>query len=234
MKKTSYGELYILDQERIFKQTILILEEAFKKKKGKIKVALTGGSTPKAFYKWVTDNKLLSKELQENVIWGTSDERDVPLDSEESNFGNADRGMLTPLSIPDANKKPWETGVEKEKAVQEYLKNFNEGFDICFLGMGDDCHTASLFPGSALLTNKESKPFASIEVPGKGWRYTITREGLAKCGKIVICTTGEGKAEALKAVLEGEYDILKKPAQILRDLKDKTVWLVDKEAASKL
>lgn len=234
MKATSYGELYILEQEDIFKKTLSIIEEAYEKKKGKISVGLTGGSTPKAFYKWVTENELLSEELAENVVWATSDERNVPLESEESNFGNADRGMLSPHNINDKNKKPWRTDKEKSAAVKEYNQTFPEGFDVCFLGMGDDCHTASLFPESPLLSWKNKDNFEAIEVPGKGLRYTITPEGLEKSTRIIISTTGKGKAEALKAVLEGEFNPGEKPAQILKLVAEKTMWLVDKEAASLL
>ena len=112
--------------------------------------------------------------------------------------------MLSPLGVAAENKLPYPVELDPYGAADKYNRLWNErfgeenGFDVCVLGMGDDCHTASLFPGSPLLESAESRNFAAVEVPGKGWRLTITEAGLARSKKIIVNTLGQGKAEALK------------------------------------
>ena len=100
--------------------------------------------------------------------------------------------------------------------------------------MGDDGHTASIFPGSPLLKKGEHRLFAAIEVPGKGWRLTITPAGLRGCGLIVVMALGLPKAAMLKRVQAGPYDPAKTPVQILRECRDRVVWLVDSAAVSRM
>jgi 6-phosphogluconolactonase len=162
----------------------------------------------------------------------------VPLTSDESNFGVADRGMLTPLKVDDALKFPFQTMLEPAAAAKAFNEHWLaqygalQAFDLCLLGMGDDGHTASIFPGSELLGSTTNDLFAGVEVPGKGWRLTITKAGFAQCSEIVITVTGARKASVLKDVLEGEDG--KYPVQLLREHASKVTWLVDEEAASAL
>lgn len=238
--KTPYGQLHILTEEAIFKYTVDVFEKTVAAQKRPISIALTGGSTPKAFYQWITRNRALSESLLESIYWFTSDERCVPLSSDESNFGNADRLLLTPIRIPSKNRFPWPVELPPTLAADTFSKAWNKqfspdmGFDICLLGMGDDCHTASLFPHSPLLGSSIRNSFAAVEVPGKGWRLTITESGLDRCGTILVTTLGSGKADALKSVLEGPFDIHKVPSQMHKNHAHKTTWLVDSAAAAKL
>jgi 6-phosphogluconolactonase len=108
-------------------------------------------------------------------------------------------------------------------------------YDICFLGMGDDCHTLSLFPHSPLLTNPPLGDFAAIDAgEKKGWRLTLLPAGLARCGRILILVTGKAKAEALQSVFEGPENALERPIQFVRGIAQKVFWLVDEAAAGKL
>jgi 6-phosphogluconolactonase len=104
-------------------------------------------------------------------------------------------------------------------------------FDLCFLGMGADCHTASLFPGSPLLSDSVEESFAAVEPSGKGWRLTITPLGLRRCGRVVVIVTGEGKAAAVREVFHGSENTQVCPIQALKDLPDKVIWLMDPSAA---
>lgn len=233
---TKYGTVKICSLEEIFQITA---EKVSGVAKGATKtVGLTGGSTPKAFYKWVAETKPFSDEVLSEVLWYTSDERMVPLDSEESNFGIADRNMLIPLDIADANKHPWITTVDPHSSAnvfnQRWLDNHgaNNGFDLCLLGMGDDGHTASIFPGSPLIESPIAALFACVEVPEKGWRLTITREGFGQCAEILITVTGANKASVLKEVLEGPEGVY--PVQLLNTYSDRVTWLVDEAAAAEL
>ena len=100
--------------------------------------------------------------------------------------------------------------------------------------MGDDAHTASLFPGTPLLRNEGGELFAAQEVPGKGWRLTITPAGLRACGQIVVLALGANKAPALARVLHGPDDVLNTPSQILKTCADRVLWLVDEPAAAEV
>ncbi|HLS28811.1 MAG TPA: 6-phosphogluconolactonase [Opitutales bacterium] len=238
---TEYGTLCIGSKEELFKEAVAIAERQRKEAAtSEFTWALTGGSTPAEFYRYVVANKSLSPELMETTAWFTSDERAVPLESDESNFGNASRMLLDPLGIDTDLRYPWPVDHEPDEAAplfNDIWKNqFSEFrcFDLCFLGMGDDCHTASIFPQSPLIENKGKDFFAYIDVPGKGPRLTITRAGFEKCGKIVPMVLGKGKALALRSVLEELYEPREKPIQMLREYADRTIWLVDEEAASEL
>ncbi len=207
---------------------------------GRLSWALTGGSTPKAWYRWCTANSALTPTLLQETDWYVSDERGVPLASEESNFGNADRLLLTPYSVPPDRKHPWAVQLAPEVAVADFTRQAEErlgsrkGFDLCFLGLGDDAHTASLFPGSALLANDGGALFAAVEVPGKGDRLTITPSGLRACGRIVVMATGAAKAEAVRRIFRGEKSVAAVPAKVLATCAGRVVWLLDDAAAAGL
>ncbi len=201
--------------------------------------ALTGGTTPREWYRWCVAKDALSPGLLAATHWFTSDERHVPLASDESNFGLAERELLLPLQIPPEKKHPWPVALTAPEAATEYARQCaawtgpHRAFDLCFLGMGDDGHTASLFPGSPLLADDGGKYFAAIEEPGKGWRLTITPAGLRACGLIVVMALGTAKAEALHRVHAGPYAPEKIPAQILKSCASSVVWLVDEAAAAR-
>ena len=102
------------------------------------------------------------------------------------------------------------------------------------MGLGEDCHTASLFPGSPLIGLHEKEFFAAVAPPAKGWRLTITEAGLNRCRNIVVMATGESKANALERVMKGPLDPYEKPAQVLGRVSAPVIWLLDEEAASGL
>ena len=238
--KNTYGQILILNQQEIFDFLTNAISTTAQGHENAT-VALTGGSTPKVYYKFIKENpQLIDKKAWDSITWMTSDERYVPLESEDSNFGCATRGMLDALQITQQNRLTWNTSLDPKECANQFNKQWNQkfssnkGFDLCFLGMGDDCHTASLFPQSELLKNPIETNFSEIEVPGKGWRLTTTINGLSKCGQIIINATGANKAKALNQIINGEYDPINKPSQILKQFSDKVTWLVDQEAASDL
>lgn len=207
---------------------------------GRFSWALTGGSTPKSWYTWCKTRSALPPSLLLGTDWHVSDERCVPLASEESNFGNADRFLLTPNGVPAERKHPWAVQLAPEEAAADFARAAERrrgacrGFDLCFLGLGDDAHTASLFPGSALLSDAGGALFAAVEVPGKGWRLTITPSGLRSCGCIVVMVTGAAKAEAVRRIFRGNESIAAVPAKVLASCATRVVWLLDEAAAAGL
>ena len=237
---TPYGLLLVGSQEQVFEHTAALISDCQAQKNSRITVGLPGGSTPTAFYRWVVERRALSENVLKNTCWLASDERCVPLESDESNFGNAERLLLGPSNVPDDFKIPWPTHLDPADAAREFNKTWNDRFgagacfDLCFLGLGDDCHTASLFPGSPLIDSACEDNFAAVEAPDKSRRLTITEAGLARCGKIVVTVLGHNKAAALKQVLKAPCRPLERPAQLLQKHARRVLWLTDPPAAAAL
>jgi len=238
-KTTNYGRLIVGSRDELFRAAVdLAHAQQAKSSKKTFSWALTGGSTPQEWYRWCVTNQAIPENLVRTAHFTVSDERVVPLHSDQSNFGNAERLLLSPLQVPTEHRHPWPVAILPEEAVSAYARDWQSRagqgrtYDVCFLGMGDDGHTASLFPDSPLLNEKETRLFAAVEVPGKGWRLTLTRAGLGACGLIVVMTLGATKAAMLKRVLTGAHDPAKTPVQILQAWRDKVVWLADPAAAA--
>ncbi len=236
----NYGKVLIGEREELFACSMKMIEQAREEAGVGAVIGLSGGSTPKALYQWAVARGSEFQDLCRDCRWTVSDERCVSLESDDSNFGTADRLLLQPFSVPRANKIPWPVELSPPLAAEEFRKKWSEdigpqkGFDLCFLGLGDDCHTASLFPRSSLIGLRETKNFAAVEVPGKGWRLTITEAGLNACRQVVVLAVGRGKAEALKRVFEGPVDPHEKPAQMLGRVSAPVIWLLDHESATGL
>ncbi|MFW6353498.1 MAG: 6-phosphogluconolactonase [Verrucomicrobiota bacterium] len=235
--ETPLGTLRVLPEDAFFRATAEFIAQTAEGD-GNRTVALTGGSTPKGFYAWAREAKPFSSQTLQRVRWYTSDERMVPLESEESNFGVADRGLFTPLGVKEGRKFPWPVMVDAHSAAGVFNTRWDETygrddcFDLCFLGMGDDGHTASIFPGSPLIETPIPDNFACVEVPEKGWRLTVTREGLGRCGRIVLLVMGAKKAAVLKEAIEGPLGRF--PVQLLADQQERVTLLADAAAAGEL
>jgi 6-phosphogluconolactonase len=214
-------------------------------------IAFAGGSTPQDWFRWCAATRALPAAVAASAHFTVSDERYVPTDDPQSNFGHAARLLLDPLGVPAAHRHPWPVAlppptaaenyratvrarVRPEPACPEPVERVERAYNLCFLGLGDDAHTASLFPDSPLLGDDGGELFAAVEVPGKGWRLTITPSGLRACGQIVVMALGAAKAPALARVLRGPADFVQAPAQILQTCAPRVLWLVDAPAAAQL
>jgi len=238
---SEYGRVVAGDRAELFAEALrLTLAARAAARPGRFIWALTGGSTPAAFYQWCVETSALPADLAQGTDFTVSDERHVLLNSPDSNFGNAERQLLAPLGVPTDRRHPWMVAWPVAEAAEAYRRTMlilagpGRAYDLCFLGMGDDCHTASLFPGTPLLRDDGGLLFGGQEVPGKGWRLTITPSGLRSCGCVVVMAFGAGKADALHRVHRGPVDELNTPSQILRGCADRVVWLVDEAAAARL
>ncbi len=210
--------------------------------RGQFNVALTGGSSPVELYKLLADS-FYAQQVPWNqvyVFWG--DERYVPLTDEKSNAKMAFETLLNHVPIPKENIFPmWEEGVEPkvfaskyEELLKKHFGSDKPSFDLILLGMGDDGHTASLFPGEEVLKENEKLVVGYYLKPQHMYRITLTAPiiNLAKC--ICFITFGANKAKALSEVLEGKHDPTIYPSQLIKKDKEKVMWFVDSAAASML
>ncbi len=198
------------------------LAEKSIQKHGKFVVALSGGSSPKAIFKL-----LATKEYADKIEWSKVyvfwvDERWVTLDDEKSNAKMTFDTLLNQVSVNQNHIFPmYKDGVEPEKFAQEYEQQIRtvlgDGgvFDFILLGMGDDGHTASLFPGEAILNEKEKWVDAYYLKSQEMYRITLTEPIINKAENILVVAFGESKKHALNEVLNGEYNPQLYPLQLI-------------------
>jgi 6-phosphogluconolactonase len=234
---TSAGKVRVLSREESFAELARRINDLAAR--GPASVGLSGGSTPKAFYAWAVRTGALTAEAIARIDWHVSDERCVPLTSDDSNFGHAVRGMLDALGVPAARRFPWPVELAPAEAAAAYeaawaQRSPTKAFDLCVLGLGDDSHIASLWPQCPLIGQTTGPRFTATEWPGRGWRLTITEAGLAQCGAIVVLVGGAAKAAALREIACGEFAPQKHPGQLLRGHASRVTWLADQEAAAGL
>ncbi|MFM8549201.1 MAG: 6-phosphogluconolactonase [Verrucomicrobiota bacterium] len=234
---TSAGKVRVLSREESFAELAARINALAVR--GPASVGLSGGSTPKAFYAWAVRTGALTAEALARIDWHVSDERCVPLTSDDSNFGHAARGMLDPLGVPADRRFPWPVELAPAEAAAAYeaawaARSPAKAFDLCVLGLGDDSHIASLWPRCPLIGSVSGPRFVATEWPGRGWRLTITEAGLAQCGAIVVLVNGAAKATALREIACGEFQPARHPGQTLRAFASRVTWLAEQDAAAQL
>ena len=214
--------------------------------RGQAFIALSGGTTPKQMGSILAREPYRSRIPWDrvHVFWG--DERWVPLGSPESNAGEARRGFLDLVPIPPGNVHPWDTAAESPQeaaaAYETLLRDcFSEPsgiprFDLVMLGMGDDGHTASLFPGTDALVSDGRLAVANYVPKMDASRLTLTAPLLNAGREILFLVGGPGKADTLEAVLAGPELPAGFPAQLIRPTQpnSRLIWLVDKDAGAQL
>lgn len=211
--------------------------------RGQASVALSGGSTPKLMGQELAkaENRGRVDWSRVHIFWG--DERWVQLESSESNAGEAMRTFLDLIDIPAGNIYPFlTTGVTPEEAAANYetliLKVVSGGvipaFDLILLGMGDDGHTASLFPGTAAVHEQQRLVIAHHVPKLDATRLTMTPPLLNAAQTVIFLAGGAGKAGRLREVLEGPVQIDELPAQVIRPAAGGPLWFVDAAAAAQL
>lgn len=204
------------------------------KARGWAKIGLSGGSTPEAMYRLLAQPDYATLVDWSRTMLFMGDERLVPYDDPRSNFGMIRTALLTNVDIPEANVYPVPTEFE-EGAAMEYELSLKrvmpEGrADLIFLGLGEDGHTASLFPGSPALS--ETPRRAMVTAPGvlppAVDRVTLTLPVINASRNIAFLVSGEKKTGILRRVMEGDKTL---PASMIQPTSGNLIWLVDRAAA---
>lgn len=215
--------------------------------RGRFLVALSGGSTPKALFRLLARPPYREQVdwLGVHVAWG--DERCVPPDDEQSNYRMAREALLDHVSIPPAHvhRMPAEWP-DHEAAARAYATTLREmcglgatsamlpRFDLLYLGLGPEGHTASLFPGSPALHETERLVAAPYVEKLSAYRLTLTPPTLNNAREVVFLVAGAEKAAIVAEVLRGPRDVDRLPAQVIQPVDGQLVWLLDAASAAQL
>jgi 6-phosphogluconolactonase len=207
-------------------------------------IALSGGSTPAAIYELLGTRFRLSVDWKEvQFFWG--DERCVPPDNELSNYAMAQRTLLTHLALRPDQVHRMRGELPPEEAARSYEDELKSAFalgddelprfDLVMLGLGDNRHTLSLFPGHKKAIEETEKLVIAVDVEATPpRRITFTPPVANHAQRAMFVATGRDKAEAVRDVIAGPRDPLKFPAQIIQPSDGELVWLLDRGAASLL
>ena len=202
---------------------------------------LTGGNSPKELY------QMLSTTYKDKLDWSkvyffVGDERNVLPDHESYNGLMAKTAILDPLNIAadhiflvDTTLAPEKAAIEYAKSISSHFEGADLAFDLILLGMGDDAHTASLFPGTEILKNKEVTVDAVFVDKLSTYRISFTAPLINKAKNVAFLVFGQGKAEAVKHVIEDENKNPQLyPSQLIAPIDGSLTWFLDTEAANLL
>ena len=207
-------------------------------KRGRFAVVLAGGSTPKTTY------EILARDYRDQIDWDNvhvffGDERSVPPDHEDSNYGMAREALLDHVPAGSVHRMQGELPPdEAAEANEQELRGFFGSeelprFDLILLGLGGDGHTASLFPETSALEVHDRWVVANPVLKLKTTRLTLTVSVINAARAVYFLVAGEGKADALAEILEGDPDPRGYPASLIQPQGGPT-WMLDRPAASEL
>lgn len=191
-------------------------------------LCLPGGRTPEPVYRELASGSPVDWSRVE-VYFG--DERAVPPDHPDSNYHMVHRALLSLVLVPAGQVHRMEAErVDRDAAAQDYERRLPPRIDVLLLGMGQDGHTASLFPGSAALDERQRRVVAVLGAKPPAARLTITPPVIDAARTVAVLTTGDDKAAMVARALEGPLDPRAVPVQLAR----RGVWFLDYAAAALL
>ena len=227
--------------EEFFRRAVTSIQE-----RGRFTVVLSGGSTPLRLFEKLAAGDPGQGEFSWSAVhlfWG--DERSVPFSHPESNFGSARAALLSRIEIGSANLHPVPlegqdaagAAIAYEKEIRSFFKLPEDQFprfDLVFLGLGSDGHTASLFPGTAAVQESKRLVVAPwLEKLGK-FRITMTVPVFNQARCVIFLVAGAGKADTVREILEGEDRPGRFPAGLIRPVSGDLFWFLDGPAAGKI
>jgi 6-phosphogluconolactonase len=220
-------------------QLLLEAAQSATKTRGKFSLVLSGGNTPRRLYELLAEKPYRDQMpwSKTHVFWG--DERCVPAGDERNNAHMARQILLDRVPIPDeqihnmaSTLPPIKAAEEYQNTLEAYFSGQPPAFDFVLLGLGENGHTASLFPETAVLDEKRYW-VSEVYVPNQQmWRVTLTAPILNQARKIVFLVEGASKALVLDQVVNGARHPKQLPAQLIQPQKGELLWLVDRAAAS--
>ena len=204
-------------------------------------VALSGGHTPKSFFEVLAAPPYRDSVPWDNVIFFWGDERCVPPDNDESNFKMTNLALLSHIPIPEPNvhrvlgeNPPEEEAERYAEVIKNFVPSAGNGFprfDWIFLGMGDDGHTASLFPGAPTLEEREKICVVATHPQTGQKRVSVTFPVLDNGARVSFLVAGADKEPVLRQILEGEGQQLPYPSSMVNPVDGVLEWYVDSAAA---
>lgn len=217
------------------------------KKQDRFTLVLSGGNTPKALYQLLSATPYREKVDWKKIHFFWGDERDVPFNDSRNNAKMAYETLLNHVPVIASQIHVMQTeNTTAEKSAEDYEKILHDyfplntdhvsltTFDLVLLGMGDDGHVLSLFPGTSVI-HEEEKWATSLWLEAQDiYRITLTKTVVNKSKHIAFLTTGTNKAHALKEVLEGYYNPDLYPSQVIKPENGELHWFVDEAAAAQL
>jgi 6-phosphogluconolactonase len=209
-------------------------------KEEKISVALSGGSSPKKLFELLSSESYKNKIAWNKLVFFFGDERYVPLDHEQSNYRMARESLFEPLNIPSSQVFPVNTSLSPSDAAREYQQTISNvlgpacKFDLIWLGLGDDAHTASLFPQTEVLVEKAALVKEVFVKKVNQFRITFTEPLINRANSIAFLTYGESKSNAVFEIMKGERNATLYPAQLVNPASGNLHWFLDDAAAQKI
>lgn len=220
------------------KQLLQIAQESIQER-NYFSIALSGGSTPNAIFKEISKPDYRKAIDWSKVLCFWSDERSVPPSDTESNYFNAMQAGISSLPLVPENifRMHAETNIEENAKAYEHLirkKIPSLQFDVIMLGMGEDGHTASLFPKTHGLHSDNRLAIANFIPQKHSWRMTLTYECLNSARNTFIYVIGANKASMVEHVFLSPYDPNDLPIQKIGTPTHKALWILDSAASEKL
>ena len=205
-------------------------------------IALSGGSTPRKVFEYIALHFKTQIDWQKvKVFWG--DERCVDPENEESNYRMAKESLLDKVPIPEANifringeSDPSAEADRYSETIRQHVPGQNNipQFDLMMLGLGDDGHTVSIFPGSLHLFMSDKLCEVALNPYSKQKRITVTGRIVNQARTVIFLVTGETKAEMVATIIGKKQGWEKLPAAMVNPTEGELVWLLDEPAANKL
>lgn len=208
---------------------------------GEFNVVLSGGNSPRLLYSMLSSPDFKNKTDWEKINFFFGDERHVPPGDPRNNALMVTKYLFEPLHISaskifsiDTTLSPDEAANEYAKKIAAHFKGHKIQFDLILLGLGENAHTASLFPYTPVLADKSASIKAVFLQPQYEYRITMTAAMINQSRHIAFLVYGQSKAEAVHHVLENERDVEKYPAQLIHSNDNNLHWYLDEAAASGL
>ncbi|MCB0656848.1 MAG: 6-phosphogluconolactonase [Saprospiraceae bacterium] len=204
-------------------------------------LVLTGGNSPKGAYRLLTQSPWRDQVDWSKVTFFFGDERYVPPDHERNNARMATTILLDPLGIPasrihriNTKLSPEESAKEYAVTIQRYFHNQPAAFDLLLLGLGDNAHTASLFPHTSIIQETAATVVSLYVSDEDEFRISMSAPLINQARQVSVLAFGSAKASAVHQVIEGEWDPVNYPAQLIRPASNPVDWFLDEQAAALL